>query len=556
MKLLARHESNHTSVETKENDRRGNAASNVGTQKFGSHTPTDVSSFTFNCCIVASKTLYLCEPKFLVFSPRTRSLAVDADPTLQAAGSGGGLGLDGALDTLTYGLDTLGNATGAAGTFGTTGVTTVATAGSTSASTTTQAATTNRLSPSTATTSTIPQVQGSSPGGKPLGTPKLTSLPQRPSSSKKPQEKQCDPNAPPPDYNSIVEKAGLPAPEYQGITNVSSVPGSELKVKRRNMGLGMRPRIIIFSDKKDLIRVSLDTEDESDNDVCKLSFKKPSSKYLGIKSARRRSIAGESFALSSSMESLSDDTKHAKEASEAASKDNLILIGYDDIPGIDGAINYAFDPEEFAAIESAEQGAAASAEPKKDDANSRQLKLNPTKGESSKSESQTDEEQPSEKSKLARPKSAKPKSGGKIRDSGSPKRVKVTAKDSILEQEESETAVPSRPSSKEAFEKSEKHAVSKEKSARTGRSKSAKNGHNKVEPRSKPDEASGGGSSSKGKGKASRRKGKKEDDDEEEGSCSSSPSRNRPLTALDRWNNKEVENMSKIVAWDRPEDDI
>lgn len=33
--------------------------------------------------------------------------------------------------------------------------------------------------------------------------------------------------------------------------------------------------------------------------------------------------------------------------------------------------------------------------------------------------------------------------------------------------------------------------------------------------------------------------------------------RARPLTALDKWSDKEqVENMSKLVAWDRPEDEI
>lgn len=488
------------------------------------------------------------------------------------------MALDGALD-LTYGmdLDLTGKPVAAAGTTATTtggaavttGVTTVSTAGNT-----TQAvATSNRLSPNTAAAGgAVPKVQGSSPGGKPLTPPKLTSLPQRPGSSVKIAQQQPpqqpDPNAPPPDYNSIVEKAGLPLADSAGGTDVAQCPGKDLKVKRRNMGLGMRPRIIIFSDKKDLIRVSLDTEDESDNEICNLSFKKPSSKFLGIKSARRRSIAGESFTLSSSMESLSDEPKMMKDE-RSASKDNLILLGYDGIPGIDGAINYAFDPEEFAAIESAEaeQAGLANVEEKPNE-NQQQIfqskKSSPEiKKDSSKSESQTDEEQqPPEKPRsTTRPKSAKPKSAGKTRASHSgnnkestttsPKRVKVATRDSIPEQVDEE--VDPRPSSKEAFEK--QPSSSKEKSSRSGRSKSAKNGHNKVEPRSKGAGAADGGS--KGKGKSSNKKDKrKAEDEEDEGASSSSPSRTRPLTALDRWSNKDVENMSKIVAWDRPEDDI
>lgn len=465
------------------------------------------------------------------------------DPTLQ--GTTPGMGFDGALDTMAFAsdLDLSGKPVGALTAPGSavplSGVTTVATVGST-AVTTTQSGV-NRLSPN-APAGAVPNVQGSSPRTKPLSPPKLTSLPpQKPSKSPQPP---IDPSAPPPDYNSIVEKAGLPT-----IAGPSTeVAGKSPKMKRRNMKLGLRPRIIIFSDKKDLIRVNLDTEDESDGEVCNLSFKKPSSKYLGMSSARRRSIAGESFTLSSSMESLTDETKKAK-GERSGSKDNLILIGYDDIPDIDsGAINYAFDPEEFAAIEAAE--AEQTEQVAEDDATKEAKKL---KKDSSKSGSQTDEEQPSEKSKTSRPKSAKPKSAGKTRGdsqpgkSTSPKKVKVATatKDSIPEQADEEAEAEGAHAPKEAFEKQDK---SKDKS-RSGRSKSAKNGHNKVEPRSKTGEG-------KSKGKSSKKKDKRGEEDEEEEDGSSDSPRARPLTALDRWSNKDVENMSKIVAWDRPEDDI
>lgn len=502
-------------------------------------------------------------------SPRTRSLAVPGmDPYAQVAGSGA-LALDGALDTLTD-VGFTGAGTGSIG-----ATTTVATAGTTSTMTT------NRLNPSTAT-GAVPAVQGSSPIGKLQSPPKLTCVPQRPPSTKPPADAQpyVDPSAPPPDYNSIVEKAGLPAAAgTSGILDVASSSSKDLKLKRRNMGLGMRPRIIIFSDKKDLIRVSLDTEDESDNEICNLSFKKHTSKYLGIKSARRRSIAGESFTLSSSMESLSDDAKFTEEKGGSTSKENLIVRGYDDIPGIDGAINYAFDPEEFdetaaeAELVDLASKAAASNTDTEDKKNSGKGKPKLAKKDSPKSESQTDEEQTSDKTRATRPKSAKPKSAGKSQEgqtgkgsvatsssssvtAPSPKKVKIATRDSIPEQADEEAAeeADKRPSSKDAFEKSEKPATSsKDKSSRAGRSKSAKNGHNKVEPRSKD----GGSSSSKAKSKTSKKKGKAvENEDDDDGESSSSPSRTRPLTALDRWNDKDVENMSKIVAWDRPEDDI
>ena len=73
--------------------------------------------------------------------------------------------------------------------------------------------------------------------------------------------------------------------------------------RRRVITSGLKPKIVIFSEKKDLIRVSLDSEDDSDVD-----FKAYPTKYHRFKSARRKSIAGESVNFSSSAESLCGDT--------------------------------------------------------------------------------------------------------------------------------------------------------------------------------------------------------------------------------------------------------
>ncbi|CAL8109963.1 unnamed protein product [Orchesella dallaii] len=510
-------------------------------------------------------------------TPRQRSLAVDQtlDGTGVAGVAGVGvMGLDGALDTIAFaqdldlkvnqGVTPVGGKPGEVSI----NVTTVATAGST---TTTTAASRNYLAPNAKVV--VPKVHG---------IPQIASLPQRsPAAQAKSKQMQMDRQdyqAPPPDYNSIVEKAGLPVALGGLSTSTASLksPSTDLKLKRRNK-LGLRPRIIIFSDKKDLIRVSLDSDDESDSEICNLSFKKPTTKFHGMKSARRRSIAGESFTLSSSMESLSEKPK----GDQSTSKENLVLIGYDDIPDIEGAINYAFDPEEFAAVEEAEaklaeQAIATTAEPEPESDTKGNGKAKPKllKKDSSKSESQTDDE-PSASSSMekarSRPKSARPKSG-KTRDTPtkpSPKRVKVATKDSIPEQVDEEEMVEEDKQTKEAtassmspskdsnrgtaFENKKPSSSSKDKS-KAGRSKSAKNGQNKVDPKSK----SGTSSSSKSKGKTKSKKNKDDKDDAEDDGddSSSSPARTRPVTALDRWNNKDVENMSKLVAWDRPEDDI
>jgi len=76
--------------------------------------------------------------------------------------------------------------------------------------------------------------------------------------------------------------------------------GNLQKVKRRSITTGLRPKIVILSDQKDLIRVHLDSE-ESDSDILYYPRHK-------IKSARRMSISGDATNFSSSRESLHADT--------------------------------------------------------------------------------------------------------------------------------------------------------------------------------------------------------------------------------------------------------
>jgi hypothetical protein len=86
----------------------------------------------------------------------------------------------------------------------------------------------------------------------------------------------------------------LPPPDY----NTAIGAGGVYKARRRSAKLGLRPKIIIFSDKKDLIRVTLDSDEDSDEDIT--HFKYSHKHHARGKSAKRRSIAGDFINVTSS----------------------------------------------------------------------------------------------------------------------------------------------------------------------------------------------------------------------------------------------------------------
>lgn len=255
-----------------------------------------------------------------------------------------------------------------------------------------------------------------------------------------------------------------------GKPNSSGSSATKLN-KRRNITMGLRPKIIIFSEKKDLIRVSLDS-DESDGDF--LSANTYPIKYHNFKSARRKSIAGDSMSYSTPEESLRGDSDEELQSLSP----RVQVTGTNN-----GVVNDAFQNDEGKSNNDAPLTISKSKEQniKRDLSNipSSSAALKPKKGKSK----------------------AKTPSG-----------VEIEGKRSLEEiQEQVEKPEEIKPT------KSKKH--SKE------RSKSAKNGK-RVTP------------------------------SEKEAEDSDPTALFRPRTATAFNKNTEVTNMSKLVAWDRPEDNI
>jgi hypothetical protein len=273
-----------------------------------------------------------------------------------------------------------------------------------------------------------------------------------------------------------------------------SAPMKSLHHRRRNGKIGLTPKIIIFSDKKDLIRVSLDSdESDEDADIAHLSYDHRF--HVKTKSSRRRSIAGNNSGdLSSSSENLAADTEIDEGQGDlvdvkSSDKDEMKAQekGYE---------NPAFEPDEGAT-------------PK-----------GKIETEVVKDEVASVPQKSSQKEKPQRPKSAKPKKPA------SPPNVAGASDDG-----------------------NKKNAKKKAGSSSGVRPKSAKPGLlQQPEGRKKKAESV--------KGMAERNKDDIEEEGEEGAVGTDDEKKARPHTGIDRWSTKEVQNMSKIVAWDRPEDDI
>jgi len=298
---------------------------------------------------------------------------------------------------------------------------------------------------------------------------------------------------PPPAYNTVVP--GL------GTSNRPAIKSA----RRRGAKIGLTPKIIIFSDKKDLIRVSLDSDESDDTeDVAHLSYDHRF--HVKSKSSRRRSIAGDSVDLSSSRESLAADTEIDEGGGSQKSllektKKQVEKAGK-------GIANAAFVLDEVEEIEVSKSVAKVS-------------------------------------TKKERPKSAKQKN--------KPSRITISP---VLP---AESQAPQVATGKEHQEPSlVTGGPGKPKSGKSTTASGEKEmkGSNKGgRPKSARPSASSSSASTKKGGKQSKDKSggvKKKDGFEEE-----ETPQTRPHTAgIERWSTKEVQNMNELVAWERPEDDI
>lgn len=116
-------------------------------------------------------------------------------------------------------------------------------------------------------------------------TPVEGSSPMRPGTGSPPTKLGV---VPPPDYNTATATDKL----------AGKSAGGGYKARRRSGKIGLRPKIIIFSDKKDLIRVTLDSDETSEDDsITQLQYRH---RHHGRRRSGGRSILGEALNLSSS----------------------------------------------------------------------------------------------------------------------------------------------------------------------------------------------------------------------------------------------------------------
>ena len=300
--------------------------------------------------------------------------------------------------------------------------------------------------------------------------------------------------------------------------------------KKRATKFGLKPKIIIFSDQRDLLRANLESDDSECEDF-----------YNTTESMEKEAPV---MQLPSVTQASSFDSSGTEDDDVTTTADTNVksqsVVGQP--PRSLGVVNFAFEPEEFAAAEktltkivSANISSGIILVPpqpttpiiegkqKKSGEGSRQVRPKTSK----KSRSKTKHKEPSsstealisEHSSSSLPEESTPPILTKAGSKPDEKPI-LEASGKLMEEdgessEEKEAATTSKPRKKKSH----------------GRSKSAKNG-NKVEPR-----------------RDSSGKKQDEDDDEENG-------KPRPYTANDRWSTKEISNMNKLVAWDRPEDDI
>lgn len=131
------------------------------------------------------------------------------------------------------------------------------------------------------------------PGGGGGMVPVEGSSPSRPGTGSPPTKLLTEMGVkgpPPPDYSTAMMTT----------TSPGATAGAGYKARRRSGKIGLRPKIIIFSDKKDLIRVTLDSEEDSEEDGNITHFKYSHKHHGAGKSAKRRSLAGDGMNVTSS----------------------------------------------------------------------------------------------------------------------------------------------------------------------------------------------------------------------------------------------------------------